>query len=216
MEYIMTFLEGIISFISPCVLPILPIYISYFTGDTNKRSKTFLSALGFVLGFTFVFCALGLFAGGLGSLLLKYHELVDIVCGIIIIAFGLSFLEIIHIPHPEGVKTVKKSKGIFSAFVFGIVFSISHAPCMSAFLGTALVTASASGIPLKGVFLLLSYSVGLGIPFLVSALLIEKLNPVFKAIKKNYKPLRLVCGGLLIVLGICMATGVFHELAHLI
>lgn len=212
----MTFLEGIISFISPCMLPILPIYISYFAGEANKKPKTFLSALSFVAGFTLVFCALGLFAGSLGSLLHEYHTIVDIISGIIIILLGLNFLGIIHIPFFRGFHTSRKVTGIFSAFIFGVVFSIGHAPCMSAFLGTALVTASASSAAAKGVLLLLFYSLGMGLPFLISALLIEKLNSAFEFIKKNYKVINLVCGILLIIVGICMATGIFHELLHLI
>ena len=212
----MTFLEGIISFISPCMLPMLPIYISYFAGESNRKVKTFLSALSFVAGFTVIFCLLGLFAGSLGALLTKYETAVNVISGIIIILLGLNFLDVINIPFLKGFHISAKVSGVLSAFVFGIVFSISHAPCVGAFLGTALVTASASGSIAKGILLLLSYSLGMGIPFLLSALLIEKLNSTFALIKKNYKIINLICGIFLIVIGISMAFGLFHKLLHLV
>jgi len=216
MQYIITFFEGIISFISPCMLPMLPIYVSYFSGGENKSAKTFLKALAFVAGFTAVFSLLGLFAGSIGALLDRYHEAVETVSGIIIILLGLDFLGVIRIPFLKGFHASTKVTGVFSAFVFGVIFSISHAPCMSAFLGTALVTASASGAALKGMLLLLSYSLGLGIPFLISAMLIKRLNAAFEAIKNNYNVINIICGILLIILGVLMATGVLHKLMHLV
>lgn len=216
LEYIMTFFEGTISFISPCFLPMLPIYISYFASRTNKKAAAFLNAAGFVIGFTVVFCMLGLFAGSLGSLLNSYHEEIELISGIIIVLLGLNFLGVINIPFLKGFHASHNVTGVFSALIFGIVFAISHAPCMSAFLGTALVTASASGSTVKGFLMLLSYSLGLGLPFLFSAVLIEKLDRAFEFIKKNYKVINLVCGLLLILIGVCMATGLMHEFLHLV
>lgn len=215
MQYLLTFLGGIASFISPCMLPILPLYISYFTGGTKKKSKTAFSALFFVLGFSLVFCLLGLFAGTLGGALHRFHGIVDIVCGVIIILLGLNFLGILHVHIPHGGHSERRGSGIFSAFLFGIAFSITHAPCLSAFLGTALMSASAAGIARRGMLMMLSYSLGLGIPFFLSALLIEKLTGVFDAIKRNYRVINLICGGLLIALGILLATGIFHEWTHI-
>lgn len=212
----MTFFEGMISFISPCFLPLLPVYISYFAGKSNKKTATFLSALCFVAGFTAIFCLLGLFAGSLGSLLNRYHEAIELISGIIIVLLGLNFLGVIRIPFLKGFHATHSVTGLFSAAVFGAVFAISHAPCMSAFLGTALVTASASGSVIKGVLMLLAYSLGLGIPFLLSALLIERLDSAFDFIKRNYRAINLVCGLLLILIGICMATGLFHEFLHMV
>ncbi len=215
-EYAMTFFEGMVSFISPCFLPLLPIYISYFAGRTNKKAATFFNALSFVIGFTVIFCMLGLFAGSLGSLLNSYHEEIELISGIIIVLLGLNFLGVINIPFLKGFHASHNVTGMFSALIFGAVFAISHAPCMSAFLGTALVTASASGSVVKGFIMLLSYSLGLGIPFLLSAVLIEKLDRAFEFIKKNYKVINFVCGLLLILIGVCMATGLFHEFLHLV
>ncbi len=216
MEYLITFLEGVISFISPCMLPMLPVYISYFAGNTNKRQKTFLSAVCFVLGFTLVFCILGTFAGSIGALFSKYHTVVEVMCGIIIVLLGLDFLNIINIPFFKSVHIEGKGGGAFSAFLFGMVFSIAHAPCMIAFLGTALVTASASASAAKGVLLLLAYSLGMGIPVIVSALLIKKLNTAFDVIKRNYKKVNIICGSFLIAIGILMMSGLLHKLLHLI
>ena len=216
MEYLVTFLQGIISFISPCMLPMLPIYFSYFAGDKDSKAKTFASSVSFVLGFTLVFCTLGMLSGSLGFALGKFHEVVEIVCGIVVILLGLNFLGVIKIRIFKGIHASYNVKGIFSAFVFGIVFSVSHIPCVGAFLGTSLMTASASGSVTKGILLLFSYSLGMGIPFLVSAVLIERLKNAFAIIERNYKIINLVCGLFLVILGVFMATGLLHKMLHMI
>ena len=215
MQYLITFLEGIISFISPCMLPMLPIYISYFAGTANEKRKVFPRALSFTIGFTAVFCLLGLFAGSVGAVLTKHQTIVNIVSGVIVIVLGLSFLDIIKIPFFKGMKDSFEIKGIFSAFLFGMIFSVSLTPCVGSFLGSALMLASASGTMLKGVLLLLTYSLGMGIPFLLSAVFIEKLSTAFTAIKKHYKVINIVCGTFLIIVGICMMFGVLNNLLSL-
>ena len=212
MQYVITFLEGIISFISPCMLPMLPIYISYFAGGGDKKQKTFQRALAFVIGFTLVFSLLGLFAGTVGSFLARYQKIVNIICGLIVIVFGLSFLEVIRLPFFKGMKGGYTVNSIFSAFIFGIVFSVSLTPCVGAFLGSAIILASASGTASKGILLLFSYSLGMGIPFLLSAILIEKLQTVFNSIKKHYKIINLICGLFLILTGILMMFGMLNSL----
>lgn len=206
MQYIITFLEGIISFISPCILPMLPVYISYFAGGADK-GKILPRAISFVIGFTIVFSCLGLFAGSIGALLTKYQTAVNIISGIIVIILGLGFMEIIHLPFFKGMGSKLKIKGLFSAFLFGVVFSVSLTPCVGAFLGSALMLASSSGSAVKGLLLLFVYSLGLGIPFLLSAVLIEKLTEVFSWIKKHYRIINIVAGSFLIVVGICMMFG---------
>ena len=219
MQYFITFLEGIISFISPCMLPLLPLYISYFTaesdGEANKK-KVFLRALAFVVGFSAVFCVLGLFAGTVGTFLRKYQTILNIICGIIVVIFGLSYLEIIPIPFFKGMTRSHKATSVLSAFLFGVIYSVSLSPCIGAFLGSALMLASTSGSVAKGVTLLLTYSLGMGIPFLISALLLDKLKNTFKVIKKHYKIINTVCGIFLIVIGIVMATGLLDKLLGLI
>jgi len=207
MEYFITFLEGIISFISPCMLPMLPLYISYFAGNADKKHKTVSRAIGFIIGFTLVFTLLGLFAGSLGTFLIKYQTVVNIVCGLAVIIFGLSYLEVIKIPFFKGMQEMKPITSIFSAFIFGVIYSVSLTPCVGAFLGSALMLASSTGGAIKGALLLLAYSLGLGIPFLFSAILIEKLNSAFSFIKKHYKIVNTVCGIFLIIVGIMIMFG---------
>lgn len=214
MQYLITFSEGILSFISPCMLPILPLYISYFAGQANKKTKTLLNALCFIAGFTAVFCLLGLFAGGIGELLHEFHSTIDLICGGVIILLGLDFLGIIHLPVLGSGHSSKVVTGKFSAFVFGVMFSISHAPCLSVWLGTALATASASGAVGTGVLLLLLYSLGLAVPFILSAFLLNRLNGLFKAINKHYRKINLICGIALILFGLLMASGLLHKLIH--
>lgn len=212
LQYIITFLEGIISFISPCMLPLLPLYISYFAGKADKKGHIILRACFFVLGFTIVFTALGLFAGTLSSFLTVYGQTIHIVCGIIVILFGLSYLEVIHLPFFKGMQSAKEISSIFSAFVFGMIYSVSLTPCVGAFLGSALMMASTSGGALTGALLLLTYSLGLGIPFLISAVLIDRLNSVFTIIKKHYRIVNLVSGIFLIVIGVTMIFGFMNKI----
>ena len=211
MEYILLFLEGIITFISPCLLPMLPIYVTYFAGGKEERTtkKTLINSLGFVLGFTIVFVALGALAGTLGSLLVKYQTVVNIVTGLVVIFFGLNFLGVFKLNIFKGVKNNVDTKdmGFFSSLLFGIVFSIGWTPCVGAFLGSALLIVAQQGETLKGVIMLLLYSMGLGIPFVVSALLIDKLKGAFKFIKKHYNVINAICGVLLIAIGVLMMTG---------
>lgn len=212
MQYIITFLEGIISFISPCMLPLLPLYISYFAGKADKRQHVFLRAAFFVLGFTVVFTSLGLFAGTLSTFLARYQQLINIVCGMFVILFGLSYLEVIRLPFFKGMQNTKEISGVFSSFVFGMIYSVSLTPCVGAFLGSALMMASTSGGAIKGALLLLTYSLGLGIPFLVSAVLIHRLNSVFSFIKKHYNIVNLVSGLFLIMIGISMMFGFMNKI----
>ncbi len=207
MQFLITFLEGIISFISPCMLPMLPVYLSYFAGNADKKQHTLSRAAVFVVGFSVVFCLLGLFAGTVGAFLSAYKTIVNIVCGIIVIVFGLSYLNVIRIPFFQGIQKRIHVDSLFSAFLFGMIYSVSLTPCVGAFLGSALMLASASGTAVQGVLLLLTYSLGLGVPFLFSAVLIEQLGSAFTFIKKHYNIINLISGIFLIVTGICIAFG---------
>jgi len=192
----------------------LPIYVSYFAGGGERTTKKTLSnALGFVLGFTLVFVALGALAGTVGSFLTKYQSVVNIVTGLIVIIFGLNFLGILKLNLFKGMSSSAKTKdlGFFSSTLFGIVFSIGWTPCVGAFLGSALMLASQQGKVLTGVIMLLAYSLGLGIPFIISAVLIDKLKSAFNFIKKNYKIINIVSGSLLILLGVLMMTGLLGK-----
>ncbi len=215
MEYILTFIEGIISFISPCMLPMLPIYISYFAGNTGKKQNVVVRALCFVAGFTLLFTLMGVFAGVVGTFLADFSKVLNIICGLAVIMFGLSYLEIIPLPFLKGMGKAAKITSAFSAFVFGMIYSVSLTPCVGAFLGSALMQAASSGGICKGALLLLFYSLGIGIPFVISALILDSLSGVFGFIKKHYKVINTVCGIFLIIVGICMAFGVMNKLLSL-
>lgn len=189
------------------MLPLLPLYISYFAGGADKKHRVVARAASFVAGFTLVFSLLGLFAGTLGALLARYQTVVNIISGGAVILFGLSYLEVIHLPFFKGMKSGQTAGNVFSAFLFGLIYSVSLTPCIGAFLGSALMMASAAGTALKGVLLLITYSLGLGVPFLLSAVLIEKLNGAFGFIKKHYKIINMCSGIFLIIIGIMMAFG---------
>lgn len=210
MQYLISFLEGIITFISPCLLPMLPIYISYFAGGGERTTKkTLTNALGFVLGFTLLFTAMGALAGTLGSFLTRYQTWVNLIGGLIVILFGLNYMGLLKLNLFKGLnRSMKKGEmGFLSAFVFGIVFSVGWTPCVGAFLGSALMLASQQGHALEGMAMLLCYSLGMGIPFLISAVLIDKLKSAFNWIKAHYGIINKVCGALLVLVGILMATG---------
>ena len=219
MQYVISFLEGIITFISPCLLPMLPIYISYFAGGgERKTAKTVTCSLGFVTGFTLMFMAMGALAGTVGSFLRQYETAVNIVSGLVVIFFGLSFLGVFQLKLFQGSRysVDANNMGFFPALVFGIVFSVGWTPCVGAFLGSALMLASQQGHVVEGMLMLLAYSMGLGIPFVLSAVLIDYLKSAFNWIKRNYRVINAVCGGLLILIGVLMATGTLGRLLALL
>ena len=215
MDYLLTFLEGVISFISPCMLPMLPVYVSYFAGGADKKHRVLARAAAFVLGFTLVFSLLGLFAGTLGAFLGRYQTAVNLVSGALVILFGLSYLEVIRLPFFKGMQRGKSATTILSAFLFGVVYSVSLTPCVGAFLSAALTQAAISGTVLRGALLLVTYSLGLGIPFLLSAVLIEKLGGAFSFIKRHYRIINLICGIFLILVGVFMMLGKMQALLAL-
>jgi len=211
-QYLISFFEGILTFISPCLLPMLPVYISYFAGGQANSKKTITNALGFILGFTILFAAMGALAGTVGSFLSKYQTAVNIVSGLIVVFFGLTFLDVIRLNIFKGNARMQTGElGFFSSLVFGAVFSVGWTPCVGAFLGSALMLASQQGHVLQGTLMLLSYSLGLGIPFLLSAVLIDQLKGAFSFIKRHYTLINRICGGLLILIGILMATGLLNQ-----
>ena len=224
MQYLISFLEGVITFISPCILPMIPVYLLYFAGGTadragtaggGKKSRVFVNALGFVLGFTAVFIALGALASAAGGLLIQQKALVNIVTGAIVVIFGLNFIGVFKIGFLNGSKkvdTAVKPLGFFPALLFGLIFAIGWTPCVGAFLGSALGLAANSGTVAKGILLLLVYSLGLGVPFLLSAVLIDRLKGVFGFIKKHYQTVNIICGLLLVIVGILMMTGIMDRM----
>ena len=231
MEFAVTFLEGVITFISPCLLPMLPIYVAYFAGGAGRAAaapdaggagaggpasrpagRTVRCALGFVAGFTVLFCALGAFAGTLGSLFARYQAVLNVVCGCVVVALGLNYLGVLRIPALQRTLKPKSDvvpRGFWTSFAFGVVFAVGWTPCVGAFLGSALSLAASSAHAGKGVALLACYSLGLGLPFFIAALLIDQLEGAFAWVKAHYALIDRICGALLVAVGVLMASGMF-------
>lgn len=219
MQYFIAFLEGVVTFISPCLLPMLPVYVSYFAGGTQRNTvKTLKNALGFVFGFTVLFVLMGALAGTLGGFLIKYKSVVNIITGLVVVFFGLNYLGVFKFNLFKGFNSSvnKQNLGFFSSFLFGAVFSIGWTPCVGAFLGSALMLASQQGKALTGIIMLLFYSLGLGIPFVISALLIDKLKNTFNFIKRNYKIINIISGSLLCIVGALMMSGLLGRLLSIL
>lgn len=205
MEYIITFIEGLASFISPCILPVIPIYISYFATDKGSTKKSLINSLGFVSGFSIIFILLGIFAGTFGSLVHKYADYINIVLGLFLIIIGLNYMGVIFIKFlnkSKGIKQKEQNLTFITSVLFGIIFSLSWTPCVGAFLSSALILASTTGSVLKGAILLILYSLGLGIPFIITTLFIEKIRTTFDFIKKHYNIINKIAGIILIISGL--------------
>ena len=206
MEFLFTFLEGIASFISPCVLPMLPIYISYFAGkEDSKTSRALLNSVGFVIGNTIIFILFAIIASYAGALALGIQKYIKILFGVVIIILGLNYMGILKIKFLNKEIGIKKKIDDFTFFktiLFGMMFSISWTPCIGSFLGSALLLIANKQNILQGILLMLVYSIGFGIPFIISAVLIEKLKNFYNLIKKNYKTIKIISGVILIVMGV--------------
>jgi cytochrome c-type biogenesis protein len=219
MDYLLSTLEGIITFISPCMLPMLPIYVSYFAGGGGGRKRALVNSLGFVLGFSAVFILLGAFAGTVGRLLRDYAVQINLVAGAIVVLFGLNFIGILKIPFINATKKIgfnPGKTGFLPSILFGIIFSIGWSPCVGAFLGSALMLAASSGSVLKGIVMLAFYSLGLGIPFVVSAWILDSIKGTFDFIKRNYAIINIASGIFLVIVGIAMMTGMLNRLLALL
>lgn len=218
MQYLITFLEGIITFISPCVLPMIPLYVLYFAGDGQEnaeKQRGLLNALGFVLGFTVLFALLGVFAGTVGGFFVKHQQVVNLVTGGVVVLFGLHYtgwLQIKLLNRTVKPKASLRPSRFLPSVLFGVVFAVGWSPCTGAFLGSAMMVAANQQSWLTGLLLLLCYSLGLGIPFVLCAVLIERLQSTFHWIKQHYQTINLVCGILLIGMGVLMMTGLFSKL----
>lgn len=206
MEYVFTFVEGIASFISPCILPLLPVYISYFAGSVEKRtSKTVRNAIGFVLGYSIVFVLLAILATTASTFITSKIKYIEKIFGALVILLGLNYMEFINIPIfnvSNGIKSVPENINFISYIIFGMLFSVSQTPCVGTFLASALVLIADKNDFVQGSILMLVYCFGLGIPFVLSALLIDKLKNAFSFIKKHYKVVKILSGIVLIGMGI--------------
>jgi cytochrome c-type biogenesis protein len=216
MAYVISFLEGIITFISPCLLPMLPIYAAYFAGSKsgeNKRGDV-INALGFVLGFSLIFIILGAFAGSIGGLLKQHANAVNIITGSVVVIFGMNFTGVFKtrfLNKSRAVNYSPEKTGFFSSALFGVVFSLGWTPCAGAFLGSALMMAASGANTLKGTAMLLCYSLGLGVPFIISAVIIQRMKTAFDFIKRHNRAICVISGCLLVAVGIMMIFGLISK-----
>lgn len=209
-NFALTFLEGLASFLSPCTLPLIPVYVAYFSAEDKSKSSAFARSLAFVVAFALVFVVLGAFAGSIGTILARHRTIVRIVCGGLIVVLGAGYLGLFRLPFTGG-RMARPVTGLVSAFLFGLAFALGLTPCVGAFLASALLLAAAEGTALKGSLLLLTYSAGLGVPFIVSAIVISRLKGAFAFVKSHYGILNVVSGVFLIVVGSWLAAGDFFS-----
>lgn len=221
MEYVLLFLEGILTFLSPCILPMLPIYLSYLLGGNNekKEQKTNANVFGFVLGFTIIFILIGALTGSIGAVIKNHQEIINFITGAIVLFFGFNYLGILNIKFLA--KTLKidykmKSYHFIPAILFGMTFAIGWSPCVGTFLGTALMSVIISGNIIKGMFLLLIYSFGLGIPLVLCGIFVESLKDTIAFFRRNLNKINMISGVFLIVIGIAMMSGMYYKLLSIL
>ena len=205
MEYLITFIEGLASFISPCILPVIPIYISYFATESKSLKKSLINSLGFVSGFSIIFILMGVFASTFGKFVHEYSNYINIIFGLFLIIIGLNYMGAIFVKFlnkTKGIKQEHKNLTFITSVLFGVIFSLSWTPCVGAFLSSALILASTMGSILKGTILLLLYSLGLAIPFIITTLFLEKMKKTFDFIKKHYNIINKISGLVLIIFGL--------------
>ena len=212
-EYLIAFGAGLISFLSPCVLPLIPGYISYISGQSlqeilNKKKINFFPLILFCLGFSTVFVLLGASASFLGQTLLQNSEVLRILAGIVIIIFSLQLIGIINIPYLNFEKRfdAKESRNILFPYVIGVAFGFGWTPCIGPILGSILALASIEETLTRAVILLIFYSLGLAIPFVLSGYLIQRFLLFSKNFKKNINLISKIGGVTLLVTGILILT----------
>lgn len=222
------FVAGILSFVSPCVLPLVPGYISFISGvsleemkKTKKPVHLFLRicsySILFIIGFTVVFVSLGATATAFGDLMFSNLLILKRVAGVMIIIFGLhvaGLFRIKFLDYERRFHLQNKRVGFLNAFVLGLAFSFGWVPCIGPILAAILTYAATQETVREGILLLTVYSLGLGIPFLLTAMGIERSLEFFKKIKKHYRIIELVSGALLLIMGILILTDNLERLTY--
>jgi cytochrome c-type biogenesis protein len=216
-----SFTAGLLSFLSPCVLPLIPSYVTFITGlsleDVRKaRRAALVHSLLFVLGFTLIFLALGATATVLGRVLLAQREWLSRAGGVLVILFGLYMLGAFNIgalARERRVHLADKPMGYLGTVLVGIAFGAGWTPCIGPILGSILIFTSSSADLERGLLLLLAYSFGLALPFLASALAIQQFLAVFARVRRQMAWITRASGVLLIVVGVMMITDYFTVLA---
>jgi cytochrome c-type biogenesis protein len=223
--FFIAFVAGVASFLSPCVLPLIPGYLSFMTGLTTVElednrpdlRRVAVPAVLFVSGFSLVFVALGASASVLGQFLSEYRSIIEKVAGIAVIAFGILMLGIVRIPwlYGEARFDMERSRsfGKGAALVMGMAFAAGWTPCVGPILGAILALASTSGNVAQGALLLLFYSAGLGLPFIAVALLLGRVTPLLRFFKRHSVIINRVAGVMLVAVGALILTGRLGVLA---
>lgn len=221
----LSFTAGVLSFFSPCILPLIPAYISYITGtsienikESKKTIKNLFLVLFFIAGFTFIFTLLGASATYLGRCLLEKQDLIRIIGGIIIIIFGLHLTGIFKITPLYREKKIQMNKvvsGYTGAFIIGMVFAAGWTPCVGPVLASILIIASSQETVLRGIILLIFYSLGIGVPFIITTIFISKMLSIFSGIKKHSHKIEIATGLFLILIGILLILNKFNYLIPL-
>lgn len=220
---IAAFAAGFLSFISPCVLPLIPGYVSFVSGVSledmrgetavsSARRRVLVTSLFFVLGFSLVFIALGATASVVGHFLLEKQPILAKIAGVLLVIFGLHTMGVFRIGFLESEKRMqanRKPAGALGAVLVGIAFAFGWSPCIGPILGGILALAAAKDTVWEGTELLAVYSVGLGIPFLLTSIAINQFFAVTKRIRKHYHTIELVSGGLLVAIGVLIFTNQF-------
>jgi cytochrome c-type biogenesis protein len=220
-------IAGLISFLSPCVLPLVPPYLIYLTGatiehvaqgETEKSSKraVMISALMFVIGFSTVFVALGASASFIGSLIRAWSAQLSIAAGVVIIVMGLHFLGLTRVGllMREGRLPIPKPVGLWGAYVMGLAFAFGWTPCIGPILAAILSMAAAEATVARGAGLLAVYSAGLGIPFLAAAFMIEQFSSLFSRLKRHLASVERVMGVLMVITGVGFLTGSVSSISN--
>lgn len=214
------FLEGFLAFISPCMLPMLPVYLMYLAAETEHGKKaSIVNTLGFVCGFTLVFMALGATATAIGAVMNEYRMLLQRASGAIIFIFGLHFLDIFKIGFLNVEKKIdlamQKRGGFIGALLFGAAFSLGWSPCLGPFLGSALMLAGSVKTVLQGVFYLFVFSMGLGVPYVLAAVFFTNIKGIFQWLKKHGRQIKIISGLVLVFAGLIMIFDLFGYWAGL-
>jgi len=211
---------GVLSFLSPCVLPIVPAYLAYMAGTTLEdmraeggARRVLTTAACFVLGLSTVFLFLGAAASALGQAFLAYQRELAVVAGLVIVAFGLHFLGVLRIPllYREARFAARSDASAFGAYVLGLAFAFGWTPCIGPVLGSILSLAAGEGSVVRGMVLMAAYAVGLGLPFLLAAVFVRRFLAIAVRLRRHLGAIERAMGVLLVAVGVALVTGAFTE-----
>jgi cytochrome c-type biogenesis protein len=222
--YVAALVAGVLSFISPCVLPLIPGYISFVSGvsleemrgggarPASSRRQVVVTSLAFILGFSLVFIAFGASASAIGQFVMRNLPMLGKVAGVVIVIFGLHTMGVFRLPFLEMEKRAHaqaRPAGLLGAMLVGVAFAFGWTPCIGPILAGILAVAGSRETVMEGVVLLAVYSAGLAIPFLLTSLAIDRFFSLTARIRKHYHTIEVISGGLLVVIGVLIFTGQF-------